>query len=73
MGVWMLGFDVYDLKKVATLDVRGYDAGSEKNNEKKGYLGALGAGNMLISAAELVISRTIVHWLEFLNQVSSPP
>ena len=56
-AVWMLGntndgfsgftgFDGYDLKGSATLDVRGYDAGSEKNNEKKGYLGALGGGNM---------------------------
>jgi len=56
-GVWMLGntndgfsgftgFNAYDLRKPATLEVRGYDAGSEKNNEKKGYLGALGGGNM---------------------------
>ena len=55
-AVWMLGntndgfsgftgFDGYHLKGSATLDVRGYDAGSEKNNEKKGYLGALGFGN----------------------------
>ena len=56
-AVWMLGntndgfsgftgFDGYHLKGSTTLDVRGYDAGSEKNNEKKGYLGALGGGNM---------------------------
>ena len=32
-------------KGTLELDVRGYDAGSEKNNEKKGFLGALGAGN----------------------------
>jgi len=55
-AVWMLGntndgfsgftgFDGFHLKKTATLDVRGYDAGSEINNEKKGFLGALGAGN----------------------------
>ena len=55
-AVWMLGntndgfsgfsgFDGYMLKGSASLDVRGYDAGSEKNNEKKGFLGALGAGN----------------------------
>jgi hypothetical protein len=55
-GVWMLGntndgfsgftgVDGYGLKKAMTLDVIGYDAGSEKNNEKKGFLGALGAGN----------------------------
>jgi len=55
-GAWMLGntndgfsgftgFDAYNLAGTKTLDVRGYDAGSEKNNEKKGYLGALGAGN----------------------------
>ena len=55
-AVWMLGntndgfsgftgFDGYKLKGSASLDVRGYDAGSEKNNEKKGFLGALGAGN----------------------------
>ncbi|HVY20805.1 MAG TPA: spondin domain-containing protein [Bauldia sp.] len=56
-GVWMLGntndgfsgftgFDAYDLTMPMTLEVRGYDAGSEKNSEKKGYLGALGGGNM---------------------------
>jgi hypothetical protein len=56
-GVWMLGntndgfsgftgFDAYDLMMPQTIEVHGYDAGSEKNNEKKGYLGALGAGNM---------------------------
>lgn len=55
-AVWMLGntndgfsgfagFDGWHLKGSASLDVRGYDAGSEKNNEKKGYLGALGGGN----------------------------
>jgi hypothetical protein len=55
-AVWMLGntndgfsgfsgVDAFHLKKAMTLEVRGYDAGSEKNNEKKGYLGALGAGN----------------------------
>jgi hypothetical protein len=55
-GVWMLGntndgfsgftgLDAYALKKATTLDVLGYDAGSEKNNEKKGFLGALGGGN----------------------------
>lgn len=55
-AVWMLGntndgfsgfsgFDGYKLKGSASLDVRGYDAGSEKNNEKKGFLGALGGGN----------------------------
>lgn len=55
-AVWMLGntndgfsgfsgFDGFKLKSSASLDVRGYDAGSEKNNEKKGFLGALGAGN----------------------------
>lgn len=40
------GVDAYDLKKPVTLEVRGYDAGSEKNNEKKGFLPALGGGNM---------------------------
>ena len=55
-GVWMLGntndgfsgftgLDAYSLTQPTTLDVIGYDAGSEKNNEKKGYLGALGGGN----------------------------
>jgi hypothetical protein len=55
-GAWMLGqtndgfsgftgFDAYNLTAPKTLDVRGYDAGSEKNNEKKGFLGALGGGN----------------------------
>ncbi len=56
-GVWMLGntndgfsgfvgVDAYKLTAPMTLEVRGYDAGSEKNSEKKGYLGALGGGNM---------------------------
>ncbi len=56
-GVWMLGntndgfsgitgVDAYDLKKPMTIEVRGYDAGSEKNNEKKGFMPALGGGNM---------------------------
>jgi hypothetical protein len=56
-GVWMLGntndgfsgfngVEAYDLSAPVTVEVRGYDAGSEKNNEKKGYLGALGGGNM---------------------------
>lgn len=55
-GVWMLGntndgfsgvsgIDAYALTAPMTVSPRGYDAGSEKNNEKKGYLGALGSGN----------------------------
>ena len=55
-GVWMLGntndgfsgvsgIDAFNLAAPVTVDVRGYDAGSEKNNEKKGFLGALGGGN----------------------------
>lgn len=55
-GVWMLGMtndgfsgisgvDGWDLDAPLTLEVRAYDAGSEVNNEKKGYLGALGGGN----------------------------
>ena len=55
-GVWMLGntndgfsgvtaIDAFHLTAPVTVDVRGYDAGSEKNNEKKGFLGALGGGN----------------------------
>lgn len=55
-GVWMLGntndgfsgvsaIDAFHLTAPMSVDVRGYDAGSEKNNEKKGFLGALGAGN----------------------------
>jgi hypothetical protein len=55
-GVWMLGntndgfsgftgVDAFNLTASMTIDVRGYDAGSENNNEKKGLLGALGAGN----------------------------
>ncbi len=56
-GVWMLGntndgfsgisgVNAYELTGPKTVEVRGYDAGSEKNNEKKGYLGAIGGGNM---------------------------
>ncbi|MGD9738473.1 MAG: spondin domain-containing protein [Bauldia sp.] len=56
-GVWMLGMtndgfsgfvgvDAYALTGPLTLDLMGYDAGSEKNNEARGYLGALGEGNM---------------------------
>jgi len=55
-AVWMLGntndgfsgftgFDAFHLSAPMTFDVRGYDAGSEKNNEKKGFLGALGGDN----------------------------
>lgn len=55
-GVWMLGntndgfsgftgVDGFSLTAPMTIDVRGYDAGSEKNSEKKGFLGALGGGN----------------------------
>jgi hypothetical protein len=55
-GVWMLGntndgfsgvtgIDVFELSQPLSVDVRGYDAGSEKNSEKKGFLGALGGGN----------------------------
>lgn len=55
-GVWMLGMtndgfsgiagvNAYELTEPVTIEVRGYDAGSEINNEKKGFLGALGEGN----------------------------
>ncbi|MFO1183171.1 MAG: spondin domain-containing protein [Bauldia sp.] len=55
-GAWMLGntndgfsgfagFDAYAVNGSRVLEVRGYDAGSEKNSEKKGFLGALGGGN----------------------------
>jgi hypothetical protein len=55
-GVWMLGntndgfsgisgIDAYTLTAPMTISPRGYDAGSEKNSEKKGYLGALVGGN----------------------------
>ncbi len=55
-SVWMLGntndgfsgfagFDANALTGPMTIEVYGYDAGSEKNNEKKGFLGALGGGN----------------------------
>lgn len=55
-AVWMLGntndgfsgftgVDAYGLTAPMSIEVKGYDAGSENNNEKKGFLGALGAGN----------------------------
>jgi pentapeptide MXKDX repeat protein len=55
-GVWMLGntndgfsgvsaVDAFSLTAAKTVDVLGYDAGSEINSEKKGFLGALGGGN----------------------------
>ena len=55
-GVWMLGntndgfsgvsgVDAYALTAPTTVEVLGYDAGSEVNSEKKGFLGALGEGN----------------------------
>jgi pentapeptide MXKDX repeat protein len=55
-AVWMLGntndgfsgftgVDGNALTAATTLEVRGYDAGSEINNEKKGFIGALGGGN----------------------------
>jgi hypothetical protein len=56
-GVWMLGMtndgfggleavDAYALTGAVTFDIKGYDAGSERNNEARGFLGALGEGNM---------------------------
>ncbi|MBN9037671.1 MAG: spondin domain-containing protein [Rhizobiales bacterium] len=56
-GVFMLGMtndgfsgvssvDAYSLTGPMTVNALAYDAGSEKNNEKRGYLGALGDGNM---------------------------
>ena len=55
-GVWMLGntndgfsgvtgVDAFALTAPTTVEVLGYDAGSEVNSEKKGFLGALGGGN----------------------------
>jgi hypothetical protein len=55
-AVWMLGntndgfsgvsgIDAFSLTAPQTVEVVGYDAGSENNNEKKGFLGALGGGN----------------------------
>lgn len=55
-GVWMLGatndgfsgiadVDAFGLTQPLTIEVQGYDAGSEKNNELKGYMPALGGGN----------------------------
>jgi hypothetical protein len=55
-AVWMLGntndgfsgftgVDGSAITAATTLEVRGYDAGSEINSEKKGFLGALGGGN----------------------------
>jgi pentapeptide MXKDX repeat protein len=55
-GVWMLGntndgfsgvsgVDAFSLTAATTVEVLGYDAGSEVNSEKKGFLGALGGGN----------------------------
>jgi hypothetical protein len=37
--------DAFSLTAATTVEVLGYDAGSENNNEKKGFLGALGGGN----------------------------
>ncbi len=56
-GVWMLGMtndgfsgftDVhaYHLTEPLTMTLEGYDAGTEVNNERAGFLGALGEGNM---------------------------
>lgn len=56
-GVWMLGMtndgfggfvnlDAWDIDAPVTIDVMGYDAGTERNNEARGFLGALGEGNM---------------------------
>lgn len=56
-GVWMLGMtndgfsgfaDVhaYHLTEPMTLILEAYDAGTEINNERAGFLGALGEGNM---------------------------
>lgn len=54
--VWMLGrtndgfggqnsLNLYDLTGTHTYTVLGMDAGTEKNSEKTGFLGALGGGN----------------------------
>lgn len=40
------GYDAYDLTAPVSIDLMAYDAGSEVNSERKGYLGALGGGNM---------------------------
>ena len=55
-GAWMLGntndgfsgvtdVDAFALTAPTTVEVLGYDAGSEINSEKTGFLGALGGGN----------------------------
>ena len=55
-GVWMLGntndgfsgfsaIEAFSLTAPTTIDVLGYDAGSELNSEKKSFIGALGGGN----------------------------
>jgi pentapeptide MXKDX repeat protein len=55
-AVWMLGntndgfsgftgVDGSALTAATTFEVRGYDAGSEINSERKGFIGALGGGN----------------------------
>jgi hypothetical protein len=54
--VWMLGrtndgfggqnaVNLYEQSGTKTYDIRGLDAGTEINSEKKGFLGALGSGN----------------------------
>ncbi len=40
------GYNAWQLDGPVTVDLMAYDAGSEVNNEKRGYLGALGGGNM---------------------------
>lgn len=43
--VGVSGLDLSAIKGTVTINLYGYDAGSEKNNEASGFLGALGAGN----------------------------
>jgi hypothetical protein len=43
--VGVSGLDLSTITSTVTIDLYGYDAGSEKNNEANGFLGALGLGN----------------------------
>ncbi|RZL35805.1 MAG: PEP-CTERM sorting domain-containing protein [Rubrivivax sp.] len=43
--VGVSGLDLSTITGTVTINLYGYDAGSEKNNEANGFLGALGSGN----------------------------
>ncbi|RZJ12542.1 MAG: PEP-CTERM sorting domain-containing protein [Rubrivivax sp.] len=55
--VGVSGLDLSAITGTVTINLYGYDAGSEKNNEANGFLGALGAGNARDPEGGLITSH----------------